>query len=235
MNEIEIGTKNVDVIASILKSVAGVVPYAGNALSELVSYIIPNQRVDRIEKYIKVLAAKISEIDEQKLSSALQNEECIDLFEESFLHAARAISDERRSYISEIIKNGISDEEIEYSESKYVMKMIQELNDQELIWLRYFLNPTIGSDKEFYAKHRNILEPIRAYIGSDAKTIEKAEVQKSYKEHLERMGLLNSNINLDSKTKLPEFDTFTGKPKSSYTYITPVGKMILRHIGMLDI
>lgn len=36
------------------------------------------------------------------------------------------------------------------------------------------------------------------------------------------------------QTKMPEFDTFTGRPRVSFTHITHLGRMLLREIDMLD-
>jgi hypothetical protein len=36
------------------------------------------------------------------------------------------------------------------------------------------------------------------------------------------------------RTGIPEFDRFTGEPKVSYHYISPLGKLLLRTIGIKD-
>ncbi len=62
----------------------------------------------------------------------------IDLIEEGFVQASRSLSNERREYIANVVANGISDEEKNYADSKYILKLLGELNDQEVIWLRFF-------------------------------------------------------------------------------------------------
>lgn len=94
--------------------------------------------------------------------------------------------------------------------------------------------PTIGVDDEFRKKHRNILDPVSAHLGSDDRTIEKASLQDSYKEHLERIGLIRSHYRMDRNTGMPEFDKFSGKPSVSYRDLTPIGRMILKQIGFTD-
>jgi hypothetical protein len=223
-----------DVLVVAAKSVLGAVPFAGPILSEIIGNVIPNQRVDRIAKYLKKLDERLSRIDRKKIDNALSSEEGIDLFEEGFVQASRSLTDERRKYISNVVANGVDNETIEYLESKFILKLLQELNEQEIIWLRFFMVPTIGGDDEFRKKHRNILGPVRAHLGSDDRTIEKAALKDSYIEHLERLGLIRSHYHMDRNTGMPEFDKFSGKPSVSYRDLTPIGRMTLKQIGFTD-
>jgi len=70
------------------------------------------------------------------------------------------------------------------------MQILQELNDVEIIWLLFFLHPTIGGDKEFREKHKDILKSVHAHIGVSQDILDKDALQRSYKEHLERLGLI---------------------------------------------
>jgi hypothetical protein len=223
-----------DALVATAKSVLGAVPFAGPLLSELVGSLIPNQRLDRLTKYVKELEARLSRIDREKIDNALNSEEGIDLFEEGFVQASRSLTDERRKYIANVVANGVDDKTVEYSESKYILKLLQELNEQEIIWLRFFMDPTIDGDEEFREKHRNIFDPVRVNLGSDERTIEKASLQDSYKDHLERLGLIRSHYRTDRNTGMPAFDKFSGKLSVSYRDLTPIGQMILKQIGFTD-
>lgn len=221
-----------DLIAALGKSVVGVIPFAGPLLSELIGAVIPNQRVDRLTKYIKLLEDKMSQIPEEIIDKLKTDENFIDLVEEGFVQASRSITDERRKYIVSVLVNGITDNSIELEESKSLLKILQELNDVEIIWLRSYHVTAIGGDENFRKKHDNVLSPITAYVGADKETFQKAAIQDSYKKHLERLGLIKNHIRIDSKTKMPEFDRFTGQPKVSYSDITQLGEMLLEQIGM---
>jgi hypothetical protein len=224
----------IDFLVASFKSVLGAVPFAGPLLSELAGNLIPNQLIDRLTKYVKELEERLSNIDRNKIEKVLNDEDGIDLLEEGFVQASRSLTDDRRKYIANIIANGINDQTIDYSESKYLLKLMQELNEQEVIWLRFFMVPTIGGDEEFRNKHKNVLDPVRAYLGSDERSIEKASLQDSYKEHLERLGLIRSHHRIDRSTGMPEFDHFSGKPSVSYRDLTPIGKMLLKQIGYVE-
>lgn len=224
----------IDLMTSVAKSAVGTVPIAGSFLSELVGNLIPNQRIDRLTKYVMQLDARLSKIPIEKLKLLQENDDFIDLIEEGFVQASRAISDERRLYISSIISNGIKEETIELQQSKHLLKILQELNDVEIIWLRFYLVPTIGGDEGFRKKNDNVLKRIQAFLGADSETLIKSAIQNSYKEHLERLELIQKRIKIDSKTGLPEFDRFSGKPKTSYTDITTLGRLLLKQIGLIE-
>lgn len=223
-----------DLLVSAAKSAVGIVPIAGSLLSELVGILIPNQRIDRLTKYVKVLDERISIISTEKINNLKNNDDFIDLVEEGFVQASRAITDERRQYIALLVSNGITDDSIKLNESKQLLKILSELNDIEIIWLRFYLVPTISGDEEFREKHKNILQTIQTYIGADNEILTKSAIQNSYKEHLERLELIESKIRIDNKTKLPEFDAFTGRPKKSYSTITTLGRLLLKQIGLID-
>ncbi|WP_299022678.1 hypothetical protein [uncultured Photobacterium sp.] len=223
-----------DLIASAGKSLVGAVPFVGPLLSELVDTLIPNQRIDRLTKYVTELEKRLANSDEESLRQRMKEDESISLMEDGYIHASRAITDERRAYIAAIVANGISDENIKLHDSKYLLGLLSELNDTEIIWLRFYLDPTVGGDEEFRAQHANILEPAHSYIGAPEPELDKSALQKSYREHLERLGLIRSHIRIDRNTDMPEFDKISGKPAVSYRSITQLGRMLLREIDMLD-
>nr|WP_319999160.1 hypothetical protein [uncultured Draconibacterium sp.] len=234
MNEkTNLGNSKTDIIAKIAKSAVSAVPFAGGLLTEIVDTVIPNQRIDRLSKYIQELDSRLTKIQSEKISELITDERFIDLIEEGFIQASRATSDERRKYIASIIENGIHDEAIEFQDSKYLLKLLSELNDMEIIWLRFYLDPTTSGDVDFRNKHKNILTPVSAYKGADKETYNKSSLQDSYKEHLERLKLIESRLQFDRKTGFPDFDRTTGKPKTSSRRITYLGKMLLEQIGLI--
>lgn len=232
-NEKNLNATFLDHRVGAYKAIVGLVPGFGSILSEIVGAIIPDQRMDRLVQYIKILDEKVQQIDSELLEIVRANEAVIDLMEEGFVQASRSLTNERREYIANLVCNGISDEVKNFSDSKYVLKLLGELNDQEVIWLRSFLDPTIGGDLEFRRKHENVLKPIRAYIGVDDSILEQKNIQESYKLHLERLGLIRSIYRVDNKTKFPKFNN-QGMPEISYRLITPLGKLMLKRIGLLD-
>lgn len=223
-----------DLIASVGKSVLGSVPCMGPFLAELWGEVVPNQRIDRLIKYVRVLKDKISHIPEEIIDRLKTDESFIDLIEEGFIQASRAITDERRGYIASILANGITDDSLALEESKYLLKLLQEINDVEVIWLKYYKSLSKGGDEELEEKHKNILSPVRVSITSpiDKETKQKAALQDSYKMHLERLGFIKNRIKIDSETRMPEVDRFIGVPKVHSKSITELGNMLLKQIGV---
>jgi len=224
----------IDILASIAKSTVGALPFAGTLLSEIVENIIPNQRIERLTAYIQELDEKISKIPSKKIEVLLNNEIFVDLIEESFFQASRALTKERRSYIANIVANGITDSNIQLENSKFLFKILQELNDVEIIWLRSFLNSKVTGDTEFRKQHKNLLKPINSFIGADKNTLNKSAIQKSYIIHLERLGLIINQLEIDKKTGQPVLDRFYSQPKILITRITQLGEMLLENIGLKE-
>ena len=112
-----------DLLVLTAKSIVGVVPFAGPLLSELIGTLIPNQRIDRLSKYVNELDKKLLRFKVSYLKREIQNEECSDLFEEGFKQAARALTDDRKRYIASIIQNSLDEEHISYAESKHLMQI----------------------------------------------------------------------------------------------------------------
>lgn len=67
--------------------------------------------------------------------------------------AAYSLSDERREYVASLIANGVSGTAISDQESKHLLQILGELNDVEIIWLRFYADASIGGDEEFRQKH----------------------------------------------------------------------------------
>ncbi|MRS05506.1 hypothetical protein EG832_20165, partial [bacterium] len=172
--DLVLSNSRADYVASAAKSALGMVPFAGSLLAEIAGNVIPNQRIDRLVNFAKCLQARIEKLEESFIRANLTNDNFTDLVEESLRHAARSLSDERREYIAALVANSLSSDDIEYFESKHLLRILGEINDVEVIWLRFFLDPVIGSDKEFIEKHNKILDPVHAYLGSPQPVIDKS-------------------------------------------------------------
>lgn len=223
----------IDHFVSASKAISGTLsPEFGPILGEIIGSIVPNQRIDRIALFVQELDAKINLFPIEKVNKLLDNIEFIDLIEESFLQATRALTEERRNYIINIITNGIDSEQLEINQSKHLLRILSELNDIEIIWLRSYLDPGITRDLEFKEKHKDLLN-INQYP-LDEKNYFEYIISDSYKEHLERLGLIYNVISIDRKTDMPKFDRITGKPDSRSIRITTLGKLLLKEIGLCD-
>ena len=88
MPENELEKNKTDLLTLAAKSVFGALPVAGPLLSELIGNLIPDQRIDRLVKYIIELERKLSDLSAERIRELLKDSECIDLFEEGFVQAS---------------------------------------------------------------------------------------------------------------------------------------------------
>jgi outer membrane murein-binding lipoprotein Lpp len=228
----QLSTQPIDYFTSTIKGILGAAPYIGSLLAELVGTVIPNQRLDRIASFIEKLDKKVANLEKDSLISQLTNEYFSDLLEEGLHHVVRAITDERREYIANIISNSLSLQDIKYIESKHLLRILGELNDIEIIWLNYHQRKSHSRDTDFYDKHSDVLEPIFISMADPPLVYDKEALQNSYKEHLSRLGLLKPIYKTDMETQLPKFDKRTGGQEVRRYEITTLGVLFLRQIGI---
>ena len=231
---IDLNNKTADFVILAVKGALGAIPFVGSLLAELAGTVIPNQREDRIVRFAQLLEERIIKLEQDYVRSQLNNEYFCDLFEEGVRQASRSLSDERRIYIANLITNSLEQPDIEYIESKHLMRMLNELNDIEIIWLRFYINPGMSGDDEFRNAHKELLTPIRATHSSPKNAIDKEALQDSYKDHLTQLGLLRPQYKVDNMTKLPKFNSHTGNQELNGHEITPLGRLLLKQIGLVD-
>jgi hypothetical protein len=221
-----------DYVASAARAALGGVPFVGSLLVELAGTVIPNQRIDRIANFAAALEARLSELERNAAKRFLTNEEFTELVEEALRQAARSTTDERRQYLADLVKRGLAAEDITFQESKHLLRLLGEISDIEVIWLRFYTEPEMGGDVEFREKHQAVLEPIGAHMGSPQSDLDKETLQTSYKEHLVQLGLLRRLYRTDPRTKEPKFDSRTGNQEVSGYEITSLGRLLLRQVGL---
>lgn len=221
-----------DHAVALSKAALGMIPIAGPFLAELAGTVIPRQRADRLADYARGLADELAAIDQQLLRSKLNNENFTDLLEEGAREAVQSTSVERRAYIAKLISFGLTEDKITHVESKHLLRLLSQLNDIEIIWLRFYDYPIISGDGEFRKRHESVLEPVRATLGSGPDVVDKEALQQNYVERLVSLGLLNRPLLVDSKTRLPVFDPQRGEWKTQGRRTTPLGRLLLRHIGI---
>ena len=225
----------VDLTAAAGRGAASLVPLIGPFFAEVIGVTIPKQRLDRVVQFVTELERRLESAERKVFEQQLSSDEFTDLLEEGFRQATHSLSDERRSYITSLIINGMNSEQIDIAESKYLMRILGEINDIEVVWLwahaRAHTIATIMGDDTFREKHKEILS-VFAHFGSTQREIDKEALQKSYKEHLAQLGLLTPRYRTNMQTQTPEFDSFTGAMKVQGYDLSSLGTMLLREIGL---
>ena len=200
-------------------------------LCELTDEIIPNIKIDRLISFLKTIDKKFSDFDIIKIKKQLRKEGCMDFVEDILNLASKAWEEDRKTYIINLLVNALT-EEFSYTESKHFARILGEIDDTEILWLRYYLVPAKAPDQEFRAKYEELLKSIYVYPYTAQDKQDTAAFQESYRAHLVRLGLLDRIYQSDPKTRLPEYDTLAGCLKIKGYDITLFGKLFLRQIGM---
>ena len=227
--------RSVDYLLTAVRAAVGPIPVVGPLISELAGVVVPNQRIDRISKFVVELEQRVHNLEfRHEIVNQLKDEHFTDLLEEGIRQAARSLTDDRRRYIASLIANSLSLEQIEHAESRHLIRILDQISDVEVIWLRFYGVPTIGGDEAFLEKHKTVFDPVIASLVSSQDVLDKKTLQESYQAHLCELGLLEREYRIDMKTKQPEFDTFSGKQREQGYEITHLGRLLLRAIDLGD-
>lgn len=230
-----IKNQTMDYVTSGAKAALGAVPFAGSLLAEIAGSIIPRQRVDRLADFAAKLEERIRTLQQEMKKAIRNDEEFTDLVEEALRQASRATTEERRAYLASLVSNSLAPDAIQHAESKHLMRLLGDLNDLEVLWLRFYHEPSIGGDKEFRELHEEVFKSRHAPCGCSTKEMDDHALQESYLDHLVRLGLVTRIISRGSGPgRMPEFDIATGDFKVSYHEASPLGRLLLRSIGLIS-
>ncbi len=206
-----------DIAAILGKGFFGAIPFVGPLAGEIVGNLIPNQRIDRIASLLKALELKIDAEERAKVEERILEEKSVDLMEDGFLLAARALSDERIDHIASLLKKSLTAEDLEHIACKRLLFLLGELSDIEVLILKSY-SMGIAQQQEFRRKHQDALTPPIVHLGSPQEVIDKGAIYETHKVNLVRLGLLKR----------------TGMMKAGSSQITALGMLLLRSIDQGD-
>lgn len=229
-------TNTADYVTLLAKGTFGAIPFAGPIAAEIIGHIIPNQRADRLVRFVQLLEERVKHLEQKSFREKCLQPENVDLVEDALFQASRVKSEDRLEYIANIVANGLIAEDPKQAEASKMLWLLERLNDVEVIILRSRLVQThddIDRDAEFREKHGAIIAPRGIHMGSSWDEIEEAAIHTSYKQHLVELGLLRPNFKRLKKNEIPEFDAKTGMVKANGHNITMLGKMLLRYLNLI--
>lgn len=219
---------------ALAKGIVGAAPVVGPLVAEVVGALVPNQRIDRITEVLALLDEKVKGIDLARLNQQFNDEQFVDLLEDGFLAAARAVSGERRHYLAALIGNSLTATTIEYSQGKVLLRLLSELSDPEVVLLQFYAKQTSEDREAYLEKHKLVIQGPDAHTGSSRGELDRKALHSTYRVHLERLGLVRPNFRSPRRGELPEFDDKTGMIKVSYHSITWLGRLLLRFTDLDD-
>ena len=221
-----------DRVSSVARAVVGAAPIIGPAMAEVIDHTIPNQRIDRIAAFVEELDQRLREHCEDKdTCRLLETPEAVDLLEEGMFQAARALTDERLEYIACLLKNGLTSDDMKHIEKRSLLELLSRLNDAELIILHsYGLHSQ--QDTNFFEQHADVLHGVRAHLGSSQEEIDRSAIHKMYRQKLRELRLIAPRFERPRRGEAPELDLKTGMIKTRGDNLTPLGRLLLRHLDL---
>lgn len=211
--ETEIKTNKWDILALLTKAGSGLTgKWWAPTVAELLSVVIPNQKIDRVITWVGILEYKLKDIEADVVQQKMRTEEFTDLLEDGVIQASRALSEERKGYIASLLKNSLTDDELRHMQDKRLLELLGQINDAEVLLLQSHTRKT-RYDKEFQERHKSILHPPAAHMNAAQEVIDQAAMHKQFLSHLISLELLE-------------------RLNSSYQ-VTELGRLLLRRIDVL--
>ncbi|MEO7339816.1 MAG: hypothetical protein ABI073_02975 [Luteolibacter sp.] len=172
----------------------------------------------------------MADVKQDAIRGQLTDENFTDVIEEGIRQAARATTQERREYIARVIASGVSDDNLDFIETKHLLRILGEINDIEILWLRYYLNPYIGHDGAFREKHKKVFDRVPAFVDGSQELCDKLALQESYSAHLARLNLLDITYDSDHGSDQPKLRS--GELVLSGYRLSGLGRVLLAHMGL---
>jgi hypothetical protein len=215
--------------AAFFKTLISSAPLVGPYIAEAMGVVIPNQKLERLIIFARVLDDKLKYLKEDTVKLKMETEEFRDLLEDAFIQAGRAMTDARREYIAALLKNSIRNETLDHIGEKKLLALLNELNDAEILTLKFY--SLIADERRKFAEvHSDLFAPIDLSHGAPEENIDKGALRSSYRNKLIEIKLLEPVYKRSEKGKVPEFDEKTGQMKATSLKVTWLGKLLLRYI-----
>ncbi len=222
-----LGATTRDRSVALTKGAIGMIPIGGSILAEIIGQIIPDQRAQRLETYVRYLDSKLSELSEGEARSRMSDPENIALFEEGAFQSARAISDERRERIAKLVILGITGEQKEKLEAKRLLSLFGLIDDDQAIILASHLHKYMR-DEAFRNANSRILNVSPPHLNSSDEDRDKFLVSSLAKDELIRLKLLEPQF--EQVKDVSAIDPSTGMAKVRNHALSGLGRMLLRRL-----
>src|ERR1051325_3856695 len=89
--QIDVDTNPTDMATAFFKGLVSSAPFVGPFLAEAMGIAIPNQKLDRLITFARVLDDKIRYLKEDTVKHKIETEEFRDLLEDGLIQASRAM------------------------------------------------------------------------------------------------------------------------------------------------
>jgi hypothetical protein len=224
VEEPKLGADSTDYAVAAAKGLAGLVPGIGGIVGELIGAVIPNQRIDRIARFLGVLNEKLKILGDEVLKAKLRHPNATVLLEDALLLAYRAQTEERLRQIAAVVVNGISPLQMQIFEARRMLALLDELVEPEVILLQAYGVSWIPI-YPFFRIHRSTLSPSPSVLSDPREVRDSDAIRQSYHRHLEQLNLVDPKLEIESDSRDRQKIVRSGDGQ-----ITALGRAFLRYI-----
>ena len=224
--DIQLGHSTEDQVATFVRATSSLIPGVGPIIGQLISEVIPNQRLERAEAYLRQLGERV-----ERLEAVKDAPDRIALFEDGALLAIRALNEDRMNHIAKIVSGGLNGSEREVLEARRLLTVLAQLEVDDIIFLE---SKIYGRLDEALERHPDIVQRPMLMLESGEEERTHAALWHLREQTLFRLGLLRHKFTKPKRGEMPEFDEATGMIKARGARLTPLGLLLLRHLGLAD-
>ena len=184
---------------SVVKgSLSVLAPVVGPMISEVLTVILPDFRINRLVKFIKMLEREF-ENHEGRLTN-LENfkknastEQGSELCREGLVQASQTIEDDRKKRLARLLARSLSAEDLKYAQTKLLLSIYEQLTDPEIVLLigysykRYI--GEYGPNKKWREKHPEVYRICSIAPGTPKEELIQGAFQNRWKHNLVTLGL----------------------------------------------
>ena len=202
-------------------------------MAEIIGFVVPNQRLDRITNFLKELDKRLTKIEVDRLE---HNKFSLDLFEDGMYQAVKVLTESRNKYLANFLKRALDVDSDSYPTKKKLLNILQELTDKDIEILRSISIRWYQSTAKEYGVRPLTIGEVRALSEHQKSEYDHARV--SFGLHIASLNRLNlvhiENRKIDPKFRNSYLDYNTGLPEVEDCKLTNIGKLLLENIAEVD-
>lgn len=212
------------------RAILGIVPFLGPALQELMSDIIPNQRLDRMSQFLYELNHRVTQIEGFK-DIIESNKERIILLEKAIAYSARTNSNIKSIGMVNVLLDGILSDETSLEESAQFLRILDDISEAQLIILKYYYLSQTGDSRKFRQKHVKLFKYERLFVKASIADRRGHAIYMSNVQGLANYGLLKRTYTWPD-IKFGE-EQYPAEPELNYI-ISDMGNMLIESVKIGD-
>ena len=211
---IDINTNKSDIAAALARAIIGAAPAIGPLMAEVITNQIPNQKLERVVRFMVVLEDRLGYVEKDVLNQKFLTEEFGDLLEDALPQAARALTEERRQYIANLLTRSLTDDELDHVAQKRLLARLNAVNDAELVLLKFYSLP-VGSERDLMISKYPFIRANLAVQSKNQPNTKEDIMFEEYWGHLVMTSLVFGNQGQEEKP-------------------TKLGLVLLNYVGLID-